>query len=358
MTDFFRQGLDALNMGLGLGGAIVANRQREEKLARERELQPIKQRMLEAKTVGAELGVQEAQQDIDAKSRIRSMAELTTALNLPYESRQKYLTEVKATYQQPEIKTLIGEIQSMDDEQQLSTLLQIAGKMGEQKDARTSSMKEFDEYLRLKQVDPELAREFGVKTGFITEGGEPIKASDVNTINKGVDGIISDYQKVKSAAVELDGLAKLDSAPSQMAMIFKFMKALDPESVVRETEYSSAANTTGLLDRISQYVEKVQSGKMLKSEQVQEFVRVAKELSNVKAATVEESLNDYLGTYVDTKINTDPFRKRLNVKMFDTGLKQEKKTEKPSQAYTEGQTATNPQTGEKIVFRNGQWVKA
>lgn len=187
MTDFFRQGLDALNMGLGLGGAIVANRQREEQLARERELQPLKQRMLEAQTVGAELGVQEAQQDIDAKSRIRSMAELTTALNLPYESRQKYLTEVKATYQQPEIKTLIGEIQGMDDEKQLSTLLQIAGKMGEQKDERTEKEKNWDRYQSIE--DPEDKRLFGISAGIGGKG----ESKRLFKVQKNDDGSVTKY---------------------------------------------------------------------------------------------------------------------------------------------------------------------
>jgi len=32
-----------------------------------------------------------------------------------------------------------------------------------------------------------------------------------------------------------------------------------------------------------------------------------------------------------------------------------KKTEKPDQKTSEGKTATNPKTGEKLIFRNGQW---
>ena len=73
-----------------------------------------------------------------------------------------------------------------------------------------------------------------------TDGMTALKPSDVKGINKDVTLLVEPWKGVYKAAKDLDRLGKVKSAPAQMAMVFKYMKALDPTSVVRESEYASA----------------------------------------------------------------------------------------------------------------------
>jgi hypothetical protein len=68
------------------------------------------------------------------------------------------------------------------------------------------------------------------------------------------------------------------TAQDQQAIIFSFMKMLDPGSVVRESEYASAARARGLTDTISNYITQLQTGKPLTPKQVEGMRNVAKQM--------------------------------------------------------------------------------
>ncbi len=72
-------------------------------------------------------------------------------------------------------------------------------------DTRTSNQKDFDEYLRLKETDPEAAREFGIGAGFIKPGEKRlfkvIRNPDGTTTKYYSDGsedVVSSSKKVKT----------------------------------------------------------------------------------------------------------------------------------------------------------------
>ena len=72
-----------------------------------------------------------------------------------------------------------------------------------------------------------------------------------------------------------------------MAAVFQFMKTLDPSSVVRESEFSSAAESSGILDRITslQILKKAETGQLLTPKQRTQFAAIAKVLfENRKSA--------------------------------------------------------------------------
>ncbi len=163
------------------------------------------------------------------------------------------------------------------------------------------------------------------------EGKTSLKASDIKGMNKDVTDFVSPWKEVYSAAKELDKLGDVNSAPAQMAMVFKYMKALDPTSVVRETEYASARNTTGVPDQILNYYNKLVDGSLLNKQQVKEFVDVSKQLANSRAEGVEKSVTEYLEPYGDMIDNKKKkaFMDRAKVKMFDinpTNAQKEQKT--------------------------------
>lgn len=66
----------------------------------------------------------------------------------------------------------------------------------------------------------------------------------------------------------------------QMSMVFAYMKMLDDGSVVRESEYATAARTAGLYDRAATYMEKLKNGTILSPQQIEEFKQSAEQIMN------------------------------------------------------------------------------
>jgi hypothetical protein len=74
--------------------------------------------------------------------------------------------------------------------------------------------------------------------------------------------------------------SKNPSAAGDIALIFSFMKTLDPNSSVREGEYASAQNATGVPGRIRAQYNNILSGERLSPDQRQDFVSQATNLYN------------------------------------------------------------------------------
>lgn len=68
---------------------------------------------------------------------------------------------------------------------------------------------------------------------------------------------------------------KEPSAADDIAMVFAYMKILDPNSVVRETEYATAQNAAGVPERARNLYNKLKDGSFLSPSQRQEFVAAA-----------------------------------------------------------------------------------
>jgi len=68
------------------------------------------------------------------------------------------------------------------------------------------------------------------------------------------------------------------TAAGDIALIFNFMKMLDPGSVVREGEFATAQNAAGVPDRLRNSLNKLLSGERLNPKQRQDFI---KQSSNV-----------------------------------------------------------------------------
>lgn len=66
-----------------------------------------------------------------------------------------------------------------------------------------------------------------------------------------------------------------NSGAGDIALVTSFMKMLDPGSVVRETEFATAANAGGLLARLSTIADRVESGQFLTTQQRADFQRLA-----------------------------------------------------------------------------------
>lgn len=84
------------------------------------------------------------------------------------------------------------------------------------------------------------------------------------------------FVKIRDAFSQVrDALAGDISAPATLAGATKFMKMLDPDSVVRESELNMALKSTGMLDRFMNLHNTIQKGGVLTPKQAAEIQRIA-----------------------------------------------------------------------------------
>ena len=89
--------------------------------------------------------------------------------------------------------------------------------------------------------------------------GEREHRNDFAKYRDAYKGISSNYQELMSAINKEGGIG-------DVAVIFKFMKALDPESVVRESEFELPATAGGVLQKMRSLLERYKNGDRLPSE--------------------------------------------------------------------------------------------
>jgi hypothetical protein len=95
----------------------------------------------------------------------------------------------------------------------------------------------------------------------------------------------------------INSSAKSVSSAGDVALISAFMKMLDPRSVVRESEFSIAQDTGGLLAKLEASLAKAQSGQLLIPRQRDEFVSLAGQYMQA-AASHEQRVRDGLNNLV------------------------------------------------------------
>jgi hypothetical protein len=124
-----------------------------------------------------------------------------------------------------------------------------------------------------------------------------------------------DFQSISRSLDTLISASEKPSGPADLAMIFSFMKMLDPGSVVRESEYRTAADARATLTRVEsslnekgifipsaivQMIEKMKSGATLLPAQRAQMVEIAKDQYLSGQERMLESAAEYQRLGVDT----------------------------------------------------------
>lgn len=118
-------------------------------------------------------------------------------------------------------------------------------------------------------------------------------ADDYKATTKLDSGVLAATRKITTA------LGK-DGALKDQAAIYSFAKMLDPEGAVRESDYAAIANTAGLLDRVRNYVQRLQTGEQLTPQQRTEMLDVAQAFDQVaqqRIAAAQESYSEQARAY-------------------------------------------------------------
>jgi len=112
------------------------------------------------------------------------------------------------------------------------------------------------------------------------------------------------FIQIRDSFGRIQESAKDPSAAGDLALIFNFMKMLDPGSVVRESEFATAQNAAGVPDRIRALFNRIQKGDKLAVKQREDFVDRATSLFN-RTSRQQKKLNRTF-TQLSKRIGVDP----------------------------------------------------
>lgn len=146
-------------------------------------------------------------------------------------------------------------------------------------------------------------------------GAQQPKIGDVSDLGKRWLSESQNFLSMMDSANQLLASAKENSAAGDIGMIFTFMKALDPTSVVRENEQASAQNAAGVPERVRNVYNNLLTGQRLSPKQRNEFISFANRL--VKAGMPEQKRRNEYFTDLSNAYNISP---SLVVRDFYPGL--------------------------------------
>lgn len=133
-----------------------------------------------------------------------------------------------------------------------------------------------------------------------TEDGGP-GITDQGVLRREFNTEAGTFETVATSTVRALEAAKDPSAAGDLALIFNYMKILDPGSVVREAEFATAQNAAGVPERIRAMYNNVINGERLSESTRSDFVDRAKRLYKGQAGQFENKVlkryRDLAGRY-------------------------------------------------------------
>ena len=110
--------------------------------------------------------------------------------------------------------------------------------------------------------------------------------------------VTRDTNKVRASYNRIKASAKDPSAAGDLALIFNYMKMLDPGSVVRESEFATAQNAAGVPDRVRALYNRVIDGERMALDQRADFVSRSDALWSSQVDSQKE-LDEQFQTFAD-----------------------------------------------------------
>ena len=113
------------------------------------------------------------------------------------------------------------------------------------------------------------------------------------------------FVTVRDAYARIIASAKDPSAAGDLALIFNFMKVLDPGSTVREGEFATAEQAAGVPTRILNLYNKILSGEKLGTVQRQDFMKRSRMLYDAQHGSHKQLIKIYTQRATRSGLNPD-----------------------------------------------------
>lgn len=165
-----------------------------------------------------------------------------------------------------------------------------------------------------------------------------------------------DFVKVRDAHQRVLSSAKDPSAAGDLALIFNYMKVLDPGSTVREGEFATAQNSGSIPERVKAQYNKAIDGERLSDSIRNDFVDRSGRLYKAAETNQEKIENQY--TEISKRSRADP-RNVVAPQRVETteAAKPTVSNTLPDPKQYDGKKMTDTSTNTKYVSRGGQWVR-
>ena len=185
-----------------------------------------------------------------------------------------------------------------------------------------------DAFRQMAATDPQFATNF--RKALDTSSGEAGKTRFSNAKNLR-DSFIKQSKEFidsRNAFGMVMASSQDPSAAGDMALIFNFMKVLDPGSTVREGEFAQAASSGAFGERIQAAANRVISGERLSDEIRNDFVSRSRLLFNEQQQNQAKNVDEF--RRLSTRFNIDPEDVILDLsRQLDTPENKPKETPKP-----------------------------
>lgn len=164
---------------------------------------------------------------------------------------------------------------------------------------------------------------------------------------KNATEITRQYNNVSSLYAQYKQ-GKIGKNAFDQALITTLNKVLDPTSVVRESEFDRTSAGQAMWDKLGGYQQKlIKGGSGLTDANRADLVQALTIMKQANDNEVQNIVKDY--TDLATRFGMRP-EDVMPRHYRPTATTQASK-------YKEGQTATNPKTGERMIYRGGKWQK-
>ena len=116
----------------------------------------------------------------------------------------------------------------------------------------------------------------------------------INVLRSNVDKATADLKKVDAAFRKIQKAGKVGTPAADMSLIFSYMKILDPGSTVREGEFATAQDTTGIPGKIVNAYNRALAGTRLNDVQRKDFISQAESLFKAQQESADFSIEGIL----------------------------------------------------------------
>jgi len=114
-----------------------------------------------------------------------------------------------------------------------------------------------------------------------------------STLRKEFGDLSKDFIKIRDAYKRIEGVAKKPTPAGDLALIFNYMKLLDPGSTVREGEFANAENSGSAWNKVGSIYNKIVSGQRLTVPQRADFLSQSKNLFDSQKTGFEAVKKNY-----------------------------------------------------------------
>lgn len=133
----------------------------------------------------------------------------------------------------------------------------------------------------------------------------PRATESAEGLRKEFTGQTAPYRGVADAFVKIKNAAMNPSAANDLALIFSYMRALDPASTVREGEFATAQNAAGVDVQVRNLYNKIVSGERLSQPQRQDFLQSAYGMVESQMPNVQQVIDRYTGIASRSGLNPE-----------------------------------------------------